>query len=172
MLWSERVNERIPMETWLMPGNFPPGIVSLAREREDSRPPEQVLQGHLFLVPKVGAKEDERKIAEIVGPLKNHADLAEFCLGCRVPFILKSRYWLDTDEDGNTAIDRIEQADILVMIALENLTPDEYDVLDRMLSARAFGSPKVTVLLMEKKTKKMFPRVQEMYGDRTYVCSE
>jgi hypothetical protein len=168
MLWKEPVNSTVDLEKWLQLGDFPPGLMKHAMANYPKRKDlsQKLLEGGLVLVKKRKNVEGNTKILSmIVVSAKDHADVTTFFQGYRAPYLVKS-FHPKTDEDDMTELDDVLSVDLLVVTALEGMTADEAELLDRLLTRRAFGSPKITVILMPGNWDKHLIKTIEAHEER------
>jgi hypothetical protein len=148
---------------WLELGNFPPGIAGPAAEEKPGSP-EELLKGFLLYITKGEGGRGERGAAKILASLQPYAETAAFSAASKVPYLLKNSFRLQTNEDDKTELDLLEEVDVLVLAGVSHLTEMELHEVDSFVARRAYGPPKVTVVIVAK-TMSYLPQAEEIYGE-------
>lgn len=150
MIWKDPVCAKTDLEAWLHLGDFPPGLTKHAIQNQAKRklfPPRYVEGGLLLIKERKDVDANIKVLSGLLASAKDHVDAATFFQGYRAPYLIKD-FNPRTDEDGVSELDEIITVDLLVVAALDGMTPDEAELLDRTLARRALGPAKLTVVVV------------------------
>jgi hypothetical protein len=138
---------------------YPHGIDQHVTEAGKKSPTEDLLAGKLLLI---NQKDPIQSIVSVLAALANHADMADSLPACQALDWIRSNAWHDPSD--MPFPDLIRTTDVLCLFNLMGLQKDEVFLLDREIAVRAYGSPKITILLGGVKAP--FKNVVDAYEGR------
>ena len=160
MIWEEPIHRFRGIIEWLQDLTYPSGIGQyVLKKGKGEKKPENLLKGMLIIIPKKDPIED---VARALAALADYADMADSSPAWQALDWIRSNAWYEPAD--MSFPDLVQTSDILIIHNTSALRVDEVALLDREISVRAFGNPKITFIIGESKTP--FENSIETYGDR------
>jgi hypothetical protein len=159
MIRKDPIHRFRDVAEWLQDWTYPSGIAQYIRENGKKSPELILLKGKLIIIPEKDPKED---VAVVLAALADHADMVDSTPAWQALDWIRSNAWYEPAD--MSFPDLIRSTDVLAIHNLKALQKEEVFLLDREISIRAFGDPKITFLL--GKSRAPFSNVVETYGDR------
>lgn len=157
-IWKARIHQHRDVNTWLRDWTFPSGMVQDILKLEKKPPTEDLLKGQMILV----KKGQNSVVASVLASLAEHADMADSFPVWQALDGIRGRAWHEPSE--MSVQELLQHTDILCLHSFDALGRDDQFRLDREIMVRAYGKPKVTILLGDNGRR--FTLTIKAYEDR------
>jgi hypothetical protein len=159
MIRTEPVHRFRDVSEWLQDLTYPSGIDQYVLKVGKKEATERLLKGMLVLIPE---KDPKETVGNVLAALADHADMVDSSPAWQALDWIRTNAWYEPAD--MSFPDLIGSTDVLVIYNANALQKEEVFLLDREISIRAFGDPKITFIL--GKPRAQFKNSIETYGDR------
>lgn len=159
MIWEEPIHQYRDVTEWLQDLTYPSGIDQYILEKGKKKPTEDLLKGMLILIPEKDPRED---VGGVLAALADHADMVDSSPAWQALDWIRSNAWYEPADMSFPNL--VNTTDVLVLYNVSALQKEDVFLLDREISVRAYGNPKITFLL--GRPKMTFKNSIETHGER------